>query len=119
MSLVVREEFSLCFLQVERVLSDIVAKTIGSVGPDMYALTQLARDATERKRKTFLTPPEVRPVAYPVLSLVFHLEFSQGWAEPGTDEVWGGGTEVAMPYRGSGDPPPELLFELLACAIAY
>lgn len=106
-----------CFLQVERVLSDIVAKTTGSVGPDMYALTQLARDATERKRKAFLTPPEVRPVAYSVLSLVFHLEISQGWAEPGIDEVWE--AEVVMPYRGSGDPPPELLFELLACAIAY
>lgn len=91
-----------CFLQVERVLSDIVAKTTGSVGPDMYALTQLARDATERKRKTFLTPPEVRPVAYPMLSLVFHLEISQGWEEPGIDEVWGwggggGGAEVVMP----------------------
>ena len=91
-----------CFLQVERVLSDIVAKTTGSVGPDMYALTQLAWDAMERKRKTFLTPPEVQPVAYPVLSLVFHLEISQGWAEPGIDEVLGGGGGGASSYALQG-----------------
>ena len=60
------ERNSICafhFLQVERVLSDIVTKTTASVGPHMFALTQLARDVTERKQKSFLTPPEVCQVA--------------------------------------------------------
>ena len=52
------------FLQVERVLSDIMARisSTETVTLDMLSLVQRSRDAIERKRKIIATPPQVCPV---------------------------------------------------------
>ena len=53
----------LYLLQVERVLSDIMAKiSTETISLDMLSLVRRSRDAIERKRKIIATPPQVCPV---------------------------------------------------------